>query len=264
MAPKWYFAQNGKKMGPLLWEELRELSRSGIVSPTTMVLQEGSARWVEARSVFPAACGTESANVNSGSEGAAKRSCDAAAPSSSRSQRSKKSETWVGAGVVAGFIIVAVLLPKNWLNPRPRNKTPDSGSPHARNATFHYWAQVNDILSALAQLPREDAIWGLRQTAIAIQRLPTLNVDLDVVGWSLRVAQVCEQFAACMESSRNPTILLEFFLRAVNNDLTTVPLGLLADDRIAWSNGERVHQEGLRLRATLTARYRTEFPASRF
>jgi predicted Ser/Thr protein kinase len=47
----WYLARNRQKVGPLSPAEMRQMVRSGQLSPGDMVLQEGTQKWVEARSV---------------------------------------------------------------------------------------------------------------------------------------------------------------------------------------------------------------------
>src|SRR5262245_44436988 len=55
---RWYYTHNGKqKLGPFSSAQIKSLAASGKIQSDDMLLQEGSARWIPARSVrglFPA------------------------------------------------------------------------------------------------------------------------------------------------------------------------------------------------------------------
>lgn len=48
MAAEWYYTTNKQQMGPVTWDELRELAESGILKSTDMVWSEGMPEWVKA------------------------------------------------------------------------------------------------------------------------------------------------------------------------------------------------------------------------
>jgi hypothetical protein len=48
MPAEWYYTTNKQQMGPVSWNELRELVESGIVKPHDMVWTEGMDEWVKA------------------------------------------------------------------------------------------------------------------------------------------------------------------------------------------------------------------------
>jgi heterodisulfide reductase subunit A-like polyferredoxin len=50
-APKWYYARGNQRVGPLTSAELRALAAKGTLSPTDMVLKEGTPKWAPAASV---------------------------------------------------------------------------------------------------------------------------------------------------------------------------------------------------------------------
>src|SRR5262245_34615342 len=45
---EWYYTTNNQQMGPVSWDELRQLASSGLLHPTDMVWKEGMADWVKA------------------------------------------------------------------------------------------------------------------------------------------------------------------------------------------------------------------------
>jgi GYF domain 2 len=48
MASEWYYTTNQQQMGPVSWQELRELAESGILKPHDLVWSDGMADWVKA------------------------------------------------------------------------------------------------------------------------------------------------------------------------------------------------------------------------
>ena len=46
---RWHWMDRGRKMGPVSWEELQSLARTGKLKPGDMVLREGSDNWHPAR-----------------------------------------------------------------------------------------------------------------------------------------------------------------------------------------------------------------------
>ena len=48
MAAEWYYTTNKKQMGPVSWDELRQLAGNGLLKPTDLVWTEGMAEWVRA------------------------------------------------------------------------------------------------------------------------------------------------------------------------------------------------------------------------
>src|SRR4051812_42870290 len=48
MAAEWYYTTNKQQMGPVSWEELRQLAGNGLLKPTDLVWTEGMAEWVRA------------------------------------------------------------------------------------------------------------------------------------------------------------------------------------------------------------------------
>jgi antitoxin component YwqK of YwqJK toxin-antitoxin module len=52
MSDNWYYTQDGKKkIGPLTFAALQRLASSGVLQPINMVMQEGSGRWAQAKTV---------------------------------------------------------------------------------------------------------------------------------------------------------------------------------------------------------------------
>ncbi|HEY7329479.1 MAG TPA: DUF4339 domain-containing protein [Gemmataceae bacterium] len=51
MAAEWYYAKNKQKVGPVTFEQLKELAGSGELSPADMVWKQGMAKWTQAGQV---------------------------------------------------------------------------------------------------------------------------------------------------------------------------------------------------------------------
>jgi hypothetical protein len=51
MGEQWYFARDGKRMGPFSFEQLQQMAASGIVVADDMLLRVGELQWSPARSV---------------------------------------------------------------------------------------------------------------------------------------------------------------------------------------------------------------------
>jgi DNA-directed RNA polymerase subunit RPC12/RpoP len=54
----WYYARDKQKLGPFSTEQMQQLAGAGVIQPTDMVLEEGTQRWLDARSaglLFPGA-----------------------------------------------------------------------------------------------------------------------------------------------------------------------------------------------------------------
>ena len=48
MAAEWYYTTNKQQMGPVSWEELRQLASSGLLKPNDLVWADGMPEWVKA------------------------------------------------------------------------------------------------------------------------------------------------------------------------------------------------------------------------
>ncbi len=48
MSVEWYYTTNKQQMGPVSWNELRELADTGILDPNDLVWADGMAEWVKA------------------------------------------------------------------------------------------------------------------------------------------------------------------------------------------------------------------------
>src|SRR5438477_4819111 len=45
MSEMWFYVRDKKKVGPIAWEQLQQLARSGHLGPDDMVLKDGLGRW---------------------------------------------------------------------------------------------------------------------------------------------------------------------------------------------------------------------------
>src|SRR5947209_3204638 len=48
MSAEWYYTTNKQQMGPVSWDELRELAVVGILKPHDLVWTEGMEEWIKA------------------------------------------------------------------------------------------------------------------------------------------------------------------------------------------------------------------------
>ncbi len=51
MSDTWYYVRDKKKLGPIAWDQLQQLARTGQLAPADMVLKNGSTKWQAARDV---------------------------------------------------------------------------------------------------------------------------------------------------------------------------------------------------------------------
>ena len=51
MEPAWYYVLDGKQVGPITFEDLKAVAASGELTPDDLVWQEGTADWVDAKTV---------------------------------------------------------------------------------------------------------------------------------------------------------------------------------------------------------------------
>lgn len=97
-----------------------------------------------------------------------------------------------------------------------------------------------------------------------MQRLPTLDVDPAAVEWALQAAAISERLATYIETSRHPAKFVEAFLRGLAGEPFRVADEQAAAEKPLMKEVRTIHEEGIRLRAKLTAKYRVEFPPSEF
>lgn len=128
MASEWYYTTNKEQMGPVSWDELRELAEAGILKAHDMVWAEGMAEWVKAihqRGLF-ADEGIEDASAKKKSKaqpppGRRRRAEDEeendeederAAKRKARKaeQERAKMGVWIKVGLILGGILFVVLL----------------------------------------------------------------------------------------------------------------------------------------------------------
>ena len=100
-----------------------------------------------------------------------------------------------------------------------RNST--SAGTGSFDANLAYWNGMNGMPRQMAQHMNNgpDAqIWAFRQGATVIRQNPTLGIDMDLVAWALRYADLLEQRAIMIEQSRNPALMVEAFARGMSGD----------------------------------------------
>lgn len=51
MAAEWFYAKDGRQLGPITWEQLYELAITGSVLPTDLVWRQGMPQWSQARTI---------------------------------------------------------------------------------------------------------------------------------------------------------------------------------------------------------------------
>ena len=134
--------------------------------------------------------------------------------------------------------------------------------PAPRDTTYSYWCHANAAFERAnhpQQFPQE-AIAALRQAARSVERLPVSQVDPAVSQWALRAASLHDRLADLAESSNSPAVLIEACIRGYNGDPFGVAIEVANAERQMAADYRAVREEGLRVRAALSARYRQEFP----
>jgi hypothetical protein len=131
-----------------------------------------------------------------------------------------------------------------------------------RDTTYRYWCHVNAAFehANLPQQSAQQAIAALRQAARSVERAPVSQVDPAVSQWALRAASLHDRLADLAESSNSPAVLIEACIRGYNGDPFGVAIEVANAERQIAADYRAVRDEGLRVRAALSARYGQEFP----
>lgn len=131
MASQWYYGKDGKRLGPLSSNQLKDLAASGTIRPTDLVWKQGMSGWVEAHKVqglFPAGASAAVNHPAAAQTPLIPAEPQSNAPSSpdypdfgespapesfnrysSVRKRQKRSQVGVGIFVVAGLLAVALV-----------------------------------------------------------------------------------------------------------------------------------------------------------
>lgn len=117
-------------------------------------------------------------------------------------------------------------------------------------------AQMNQYMRSGPQAQ----IWAFRQAAFVLRDRPTLGIDLDLVAWALRMADLLEQRATLIEQSRSPDAVAETLMRGWNGDPFGVVLEMGQAEKALVAAIKKHKQDWNYLRAALTARYKIQFP----
>jgi len=127
--------------------------------------------------------------------------------------------------------------------------------------TLAYWEKLKGVLpkpAALKDKP-EMSVAVVRAAASAIEDLPTLGIDEEVVTYALGVSTMLRRGAAHAEQKKNPKLLADAF-----QETTGANPFEIADEAKAktpsFKSPQQAQEAALALRAALTARYQTEFP----
>lgn len=51
MASEWFYAKDGKQLGPVSWEQLYQLASTGLIQPADLVWREGMPQWAQASTI---------------------------------------------------------------------------------------------------------------------------------------------------------------------------------------------------------------------
>lgn len=149
--------------------------------------------------------------------------------------------------------------PPNAKAPRPNAKA----SRKLENRTLIYWKQVGGIINNPRLPAGHDPARASRQLRFAankIEACSTLGVDEDVVGWALDLAIVLRECADFIERSNSPALLIEAIVRGSRGDPFGTVIETNEEARQVRARLEQVQQNGVRMRAILTARYGIQFP----
>lgn len=259
---EWYVKIGGRVCGPLTIAELESLARRGAIlrsSPASRdrrswgrasELPDLASIWSQPR---PATAGPAST-----------------APAVGPNPR-PVSLTWHDAGAVVAklfgllmtVLVVGNIVFRGFAN-RPGAASPAATAPQSVNpvsaATRAYWmALKNELSSSVPQGPQ--GIGYLVTKAGRIESLPVLNVDPDLLAYSLQLTELLQQVVQLGRRQNDPSILIESFVRGAAGD----PLGTTRDQleasRAIQERASQLQYRGTQLRAVLSQRYGVELPA---
>lgn len=256
-APAWFVRLDRSVLGPITLAELRRLVQSRRIAPATLVSRDAQ-NWVTA-SALPALR----------DEFAALPSAPPSLPVSSASTTLRP--VWIAGGIlvgVGGSLLVLVclgvlLITAGNSDPVAGTNTVLESAPApavnpAAEATAATWLALQEELSRVRQLkdPQDFVVIASR-----IERLPTVNVDTDLVQFVLSLSALMRESSLFARRQSDPNQFFEAILRGANGD----PLGTYNDQRRdqntflqRWAEMESY---AARLRAVLSQRYGAEFPA---
>jgi hypothetical protein len=135
-------------------------------------------------------------------------------------------------------------------------------TPAPRDMTYTYWCHANAAFERAnrPQQSPQQTIAALRQAARTVERLPVSQADPSVTQWALRAAALHDRLADLAEASNSPAVIIEACVRGYNGDPFGVAIEVANAERQLAADYRAVRDEGLHLRAALSARYRQEFP----
>ena len=255
--PAWFVRLDDAVSGPMTLAELRRLVQSRRVGPTTLVSRDAQ-KWVTA-SALPA-LRDELVGIPS-----------APPPVPVGSASTTLRPVWIAGGIlvgVGGFLLLLVCLgillsasgngePVTNANPVAQAE-PAPAVNAVAEGTAATWLALREELSRIRQLknPQDFAVIASR-----IERLPTVNVDTDLVQFVLSLSALMRESSLQAQRQSDPSLFVEAIMRGANGD----PFGTYNDQRRdqntflqRWTEMESY---SARLRAVLSQRYGVEFPA---
>jgi hypothetical protein len=87
MSAEWYYTTNKQQMGPVSWDELRELAEVGILKPHDMIWSEGMEEWVKAIHQSGLFADRDEQGVTASAKGKTKSYSEAKPPPGRRTRR---------------------------------------------------------------------------------------------------------------------------------------------------------------------------------
>jgi GYF domain 2 len=112
MAADWYYTTNKQQMGPVSWDELRQLASSGLLRPADMVWTDGMPEWVKASRQDGLFAGAEGGTAKPEREPPRRRSRrrEDDDEDGDRRSRDKPKKEGMAVGLKVGLILGGVLL----------------------------------------------------------------------------------------------------------------------------------------------------------
>lgn len=260
-AQLWWIRRDDRVDGPLTASEIRQLASQELIDRTTEISRDRQ-HWTPAALVSglrvqpaahrPSLCSPPAAPGK---------------PSAFR-DRNARQLLWIVGGigavclVVLGLaILLVVALPSD--SPETGNTAVGTADDLPGTATWDYW---NAIRAVHKSVPRDvrspaQAASAVEQIALRIEKLPTLNVDIDAVACGHDLANFWRDAGQQIRRRNSANVMAESFLRGLSGDPFGTAVQELQRQKEFNAEAAAVMDRCRRTRAVLTARYGVEFPS---
>lgn len=258
LAIVWYVKVGGRVCGPLTLGEMQSLAGRGAIFKSSPVSRDRKS-WRPA-SDLPDLDSIWSARPGSVRASSSHPPVQINIPPEPVSSIGAGVATLLGFGM--GFLIVAGLLRAFWSGSTVSKPvaTVQASSDPVIEATASYWMLLKgELSSSVPQGPQ--AIGFLAAKAERIESLPVLNVDPELVAYSLQLTELMQQVVQVGRRQSDPSFLIESFVRGAMGDPFGTARDQLGASKVVQDRGMQLQHRGTQLRAILSQRYGVEFPA---